>query len=117
MDPANVRAQFARFRRFRVLVIGRANAGKITLLQRVCNTTDSPEVFDERGNKVPHLSCNQRGCHDIENELVFRSNPGFIFHDSCGFESGSVKELEDMKMFVTGRSVTTKLGNRIHAIW
>ncbi|KAG6334415.1 hypothetical protein ID866_4671 [Astraeus odoratus] len=119
MDPANVRAQFERFGRFRVLVIGRANAGKTTLLQRVCNTTDMPEVFDGKGNKVPDaiLGLTQRGYHNIENELVFRSNPGFIFHDSCGFESGSVKELEDMKMFVTGRSVTTMLENRIHAIW
>ena len=30
---------------FRVLVIGRANAGKTSLLQRVCDTTDSPEVY------------------------------------------------------------------------
>jgi GTP-binding protein EngB required for normal cell division len=31
--------------KFRVLVIGRANAGKTTLLQRVCDTTESPEVY------------------------------------------------------------------------
>jgi GTP-binding protein EngB required for normal cell division len=30
---------------FRVLIIGRANAGKTSLLQRVCDTTDSPEVY------------------------------------------------------------------------
>ncbi|KAG6329375.1 hypothetical protein ID866_9715 [Astraeus odoratus] len=119
MDPANVRAQFERFGRFRVLVIGRANAGKTTLLQRVCNSTDLPEVFDGKGNKVLIVisMAFQRGYHNIENELVFRSNPGFIFHDSCGFETGSDKELEEMKMFVTGCSVTTKLENRIHAIW
>ncbi|KAG6330517.1 hypothetical protein ID866_8568, partial [Astraeus odoratus] len=82
----------------------------MTLLQRVCNTKDLPEVFDGKGYKDEWhmLICSQRGDHNIENELVFRSNPGFIFHDSCGFESGSVEELEDMKVFVTGRSVTTK---------
>jgi hypothetical protein len=31
--------------RFRVLVIGRANAGKTSILQRVCDTTKSPTIF------------------------------------------------------------------------
>ena len=31
--------------RFRVLVIGRANAGKTSILQRVCETTESPIVY------------------------------------------------------------------------
>jgi GTPase SAR1 family protein len=35
--PSNVR--------FRVLIIGRANAGKTTILQRVCETTESPEIY------------------------------------------------------------------------
>src|SRR6266404_539649 len=30
---------------FRVLIIGRANAGKTTILQRVCDTTDSPTIY------------------------------------------------------------------------
>ena len=30
---------------FRVLVLGRANAGKTTILQRVCETTESPKVY------------------------------------------------------------------------
>ena len=34
---------------FRVLVIGRANAGKTTILQRVCETTESPKIY-RRGN-------------------------------------------------------------------
>ena len=34
---------------FRVLVIGRANAGKTSILQRVCETTESPIVY--RGGK------------------------------------------------------------------
>ncbi|KAG6326050.1 hypothetical protein ID866_13039, partial [Astraeus odoratus] len=51
----------------------------------------------------------QCGYHNIENELVFHSNPGFIFHDSCGFESGSIAEFEDMKTFVAGCSIATKL--------
>jgi GTPase SAR1 family protein len=42
----------AKFGRFRILVVGRANAGKTTLLQRICNTTEKPEIFDREGNKV-----------------------------------------------------------------
>ena len=30
---------------FRVLVIGRANAGKTSILQRVCDTTGSPTIY------------------------------------------------------------------------
>jgi hypothetical protein len=30
---------------FRVLIIGRANAGKTSILQRVCGTTESPEIY------------------------------------------------------------------------
>src|SRR6266404_8007217 len=34
---------------FRVLIIGRANAGKTTILQRVCDTTESPTIYRSRG--------------------------------------------------------------------
>ena len=59
----------------------------------------------------------QRGYHNIEDELIFRSNPGFIFHDSRGFETGSVNELDLMNAFVTDRARTLQLEKRIHAIW
>ena len=41
--------------RFRVLIIGRANAGKTTILQRVCNTTEQPKIFNRKGHKVFHV--------------------------------------------------------------
>ena len=41
-----------KFGRFRILVIGRANAGKTTILKRICNSTENPEIFDNQGNKV-----------------------------------------------------------------
>ena len=31
--------------RFRVLVMGKANAGKTSILQRVCDTTESPTIY------------------------------------------------------------------------
>ncbi|KAJ8581427.1 hypothetical protein M405DRAFT_624002 [Rhizopogon salebrosus TDB-379] len=109
-----------KFKRFRILVVGRANAGKTTVLQKVCNTTENPLIFDSKGKKIDAdvvKSSVDRGYHDINNELVFRSNPGFIFHDSCGFEAGGEDEFKNMKEFVSERASTRKLNERIHTIW
>jgi GTPase SAR1 family protein len=38
--------------KFRILIIGRANAGKTTILQRTCNTTDEPVIYGKDGNMV-----------------------------------------------------------------
>ncbi|KIM68537.1 hypothetical protein SCLCIDRAFT_105948, partial [Scleroderma citrinum Foug A] len=109
--------------RFRILVIGRSNAGKTTLLQRVCNTTELPDIFNANGEKVNmagDMKCTnyvQRGCHNIEDEVIFQNNSGFVFHDSRGFETGSVNELNLMKAFVADRAATMKLEKRIHVIW
>ncbi|KAI6097085.1 GTP-binding protein [Pisolithus sp. B1] len=106
---------------FRILVIDRANAGKTTILQRVCNSTDEPEIFDGKGNKIDSATVRgtlKRGFHDIKHELVFQSNPRFVFHDSCGFEAGSTEQFEEMKRFVVDHAaMARKVNNRIHAIW
>ena len=44
----------AKYKRFRILVIGRANAGKTTLLKRVCNTTEEPSIYDKDKNLVSY---------------------------------------------------------------
>ena len=49
MPVENLREKFGRFR---ILVIGRANAGKTTILKRVCDSTEDPEIYDHRGKKV-----------------------------------------------------------------
>jgi len=59
----------------------------------------------------------QRGMHDISNELVFQSNPGFVFHDSRGFEAGGVAELHAVKNFIEKRSKMTELRSQLHVIW
>ena len=56
---------------FRVLVIGRANAGKTTILQKVCNTSDKPEIFDSKGNKVRLHCANDR--HNADVPVIIRS--------------------------------------------
>ncbi|KAG2361095.1 GTP-binding protein [Suillus spraguei] len=117
MDPSEIRKKIDRFR---VLVIGRANAGKTTILQRVCNTRDNPEIYNSAGEKINTavlIASTERGEHDIENEMVFRSNPGFIFHDSRGFEAGGESEFDKVKAFITSRSKESRLTNQLHAIW
>ena len=49
LDPYKLREKYTHFR---ILVIGRANAGKTTLLQRVCNTTEDPCIYDDDKNLV-----------------------------------------------------------------
>src|SRR6266404_5142465 len=50
VSPTNTNPMDTKQRRlpniqFRVLIIGRANAGKTTILQRVCDTTESPTIY------------------------------------------------------------------------
>ena len=52
----------AKYKRFRILVIGRANAGKTTLLQKVCNTTEDPCIYDDNNENVVSV-------HRPENEF------------------------------------------------
>src|ERR1700761_6807307 len=52
------RAQKLRERcgKIRILIIGRANAGKTTILQSICNTMDNPVIYDPKGNEVSNYS-------------------------------------------------------------
>jgi ribosome biogenesis GTPase A len=42
IDPKEAAKLRAKYKHFRILVIGRANAGKTTLLKRVCNSKEDP---------------------------------------------------------------------------
>jgi hypothetical protein len=48
---------------------------------------------------------------------VFKSNPGFVFHDSCGFESGGIKEMNQVREFIAHRSKMVSMEQRVHTIW
>ncbi|KAG6914002.1 hypothetical protein DXG01_002956 [Tephrocybe rancida] len=105
--------------RFRVLIIGRANSGKTTILKKVCNSTEEPAIYSGDGDSIGMnvLSPSPlRGLHDITNEMIFKSNPRFIFHDSCGFEAGNTAELSYVKNFIVQRAQKSRLRDRIHAI-
>ncbi|KAF8231656.1 hypothetical protein L208DRAFT_1275876 [Tricholoma matsutake] len=107
-------------RHFRILVIGQANAGKTTLLKKVCETTDDPRIYDANGKEIDTsvvAPSAQRGLHNIENQLVFASNPQFVFHDSMGLEAGGTEELEAVKAFIASRAKATHMSKQLHAIW
>ncbi|KAG2366996.1 hypothetical protein BDR07DRAFT_1479542 [Suillus spraguei] len=105
MDPSEIKEKIGRFR---ILTIGRANAGKTTILRRVCNSRENPVIYDCAGKRCALVDpavldpSRERGEHDIENELVFPSNPG---------SSSMIHE------FIARRSKEAKLKNQLHAIW
>lgn len=55
------RAQVIRLKcgKFRILIIGRANAGKTTILQRTCDTMDDPVIYNRKGQEVRNYSTHQ----------------------------------------------------------
>ncbi|KAG1821463.1 GTP-binding protein [Suillus variegatus] len=117
MNASDIRREI---HRFRILIIGRANAGKTTIIQRVCDTREKPEIYDSVGRKIDPavlMASRERGMHNIENKMVFRSNPGFVFHDSRGFEAGGQHEFDKVKAFISSRSKEKRLSDRIHVIW
>ncbi|KAI9433147.1 hypothetical protein H4582DRAFT_2061193 [Lactarius indigo] len=101
---------------FRILIIGRANAGKTSILQRICDTTESPVIH--RGSEEVRLDPSMdRGEHTIDDALVFSNNKGYIFHDSRGIESGSEDELGILQGFIRRKCGERRLADRLHAIW
>ncbi|KAH9171583.1 hypothetical protein EDB89DRAFT_1852184 [Lactarius sanguifluus] len=102
--------------KFRVLIIGRANAGKTSILQRVCETTESPSI-SRGGESVRGPTFCQRGEHTIDDEIVFSNHTGYIFHDSRGVESGGTEELAILQEFIRRKCGERRLRDKLHAIW
>ncbi|KAG6826638.1 hypothetical protein H0H92_015029 [Tricholoma furcatifolium] len=101
IDPALISVEEAvklraKYTHFHIFVIGRANAGKTTLEDPVYN---------------------MRGSHNVYDEFIFKNNPGFIFHDSPGFEAGGEKELETVMSFIEEKAKSLEVMDQIHAIW
>ena len=59
----------------------------------------------------------QRGIHDINRSFAFKSNPGFIFHDSPGFEAGDEKQLQDVMSLLEEKAKSAEVDDQLHAIW
>ncbi|KIJ34030.1 hypothetical protein M422DRAFT_35304 [Sphaerobolus stellatus SS14] len=114
--------EFWRLRRlrFRVLILGRANAGKTTILERIAGASiGEAEVWRDRKRLPGQIVKGQsdRGLHNVKDEIRFPSRPGFVFHDSRGFEAGSSEELDAARRFVEDSAEVTNLKEQLHAVW
>ncbi|KDQ64271.1 hypothetical protein JAAARDRAFT_27893 [Jaapia argillacea MUCL 33604] len=49
--------------------------------------------------------------------MIFEANPGYIFHDSRGFECGSTEEFKIVQDFIKWRGMETASQRQLHAIW
>ena len=59
----------------------------------------------------------QRGIHDINRPFAFRNSPGFIFHDSPGFETGDEKQLQEVLSFMEKNAKVTAIDEELYGIW
>ncbi|KAF8623999.1 hypothetical protein AX15_006089 [Amanita polypyramis BW_CC] len=108
---------------FRILVIGKANAGKTTILEKMCGVAHGtkPIVYDKDGIEITEESLTHlkstiyRGIHDIEHQITYPGS-NFIFHDSQGLEAGGVEEMERVREFIKKKS-SEELRDQLHAIW
>ncbi|KAG8951443.1 hypothetical protein FRC03_012541 [Tulasnella sp. 419] len=122
IDALMIRALFQNFGPpFRILIIGRANSGKTTILRNFFGTSDPLVVRDKNGNEIDRLYLENQSImgsmHDIEHEITSQSNPLFVIHDSKGFEAGSTQEMQKVRDFIRQRSVASCIHRRLHVIW
>jgi hypothetical protein len=125
--------------RFRVLIIGRRNAGKTTILEKMTGSEEGakPEIRDKEGRLVddPTLvkAGLERGMSVIDYEITYPSSPRFVFHDSRGIEAGAESDchgmeageghdssklrIEYIQKFINDRAQQTRLRDQLHAIW
>ncbi|KDQ10013.1 hypothetical protein BOTBODRAFT_93512, partial [Botryobasidium botryosum FD-172 SS1] len=103
----------------RVLVIGRVNSGKITVLHAVMNGRDPSTlgelVHSDESDELIHES--HSSSRPIKNQLVSTNWPNFIFHESSGFAYGSNHELQEIAQFIRKCESEVSEEKELHAIW
>jgi hypothetical protein len=68
--PSSAQDVGAKFKRFRILVVGRANVGKTTILRKVYHAIGKPEIFDGKEHKVDPLSIQHRHYLPINHDQI-----------------------------------------------
>ncbi|KIK56310.1 hypothetical protein GYMLUDRAFT_248055 [Collybiopsis luxurians FD-317 M1] len=90
---------------FRILVLGKSGAGKSSLINATFNVDDA------------HVSHEQSGVSDINQEITSDQNSRFILHDSQGFAAGETQNFATVEKFIQDRAQRQELKDRLHAIW
>ncbi|GJJ11620.1 hypothetical protein Clacol_005856 [Clathrus columnatus] len=117
IEPEEVLKQY---KHFRILIIGRANSGKTTLLKHISDAgigSKLPPVYHDYRWRPSIKPTDGRGIHDINQSFHFLSNPRFVFHDSPGFETGDETQLKQVQEFIRKRSKSRRVDRQLHAIW
>jgi hypothetical protein len=86
-----------------------------TSIDQIIASSEASFTVNGLGLLLSHSS--QRGHHNINDKLVFQTNEGFVFHDSCGLEAGSNEEVKAMQEFLLKRRITRSLDQKLHVIW
>ncbi|KAL4077791.1 hypothetical protein J3A83DRAFT_1664988 [Scleroderma citrinum] len=91
--------------RFRLLIIGKTEVGKTSLIN---------SIFGIDGARPAH---EERGKANIETPLYSELNEHFVLHDSNGFEPGENNNLADVKRFIERRKTHSDVNEQLHAVW
>ncbi|KAH0282661.1 hypothetical protein KCU62_g9564, partial [Aureobasidium sp. EXF-3399] len=94
-----------RLKAVRILICGEAGIGKSTLINKVFGAED-----------LTPTSKTEHGVHDVNVGLT-AEGAHYIIHDSCGFQSGNEKDIDDLIEFIKGRTTVSDISQRLHAIW
>ncbi|KIK55646.1 hypothetical protein GYMLUDRAFT_1017494 [Collybiopsis luxurians FD-317 M1] len=106
--------------RIRILVIGRRNAGKTTLLQKVARNSVGTVIIRNKEGKLvgSTLTCSiQQSSLHTSTKFSYYSDEDYVFHDSRGVEAGFEEELNIVKEFIKNKQEKRYLSQRIHVIW
>ena len=57
-----------KFKRLRILIIGRANAGKTSILRALCGTEEDLEIYNSKGDRINSEGERIRGAKDINGD-------------------------------------------------
>ncbi|THU98021.1 hypothetical protein K435DRAFT_857051 [Dendrothele bispora CBS 962.96] len=92
--------------RFRILVLGKTGAGKSSIINAAFGVNDA------------HVSHSRVGESDIRQEITSEQNPKFVLHDSKGFATGEINNLQTVKNFIEERGQPmVDIKDKLHAIW